>query len=637
MLGLALVLSLAACAPAAPSPTPAPATLATAPIAPEEPATRTFPVTIEHKYGSTEIPTEPKRVLSLGYNEHDTIFALGVEPIAVRYWYGDEDDAVFPWAEEAAAGANPPVLNMPHGELNFEAIAALDPDLILGLYSGITEEEYQTLSVIAPTVTQTDEYIDFGMPWQETTRTIGAALGRAERAEELVAEVEGLFDAARDAHPEWEGLSLVIAVYRPDGLRAFATQDLRSRFFTTLGFEIPAEIDELAGDRFFADLSRERSDLLDVDVLLWDQVRFTEGGRATIEADPLLQQLNVTREGRAVFIGDFEDAYAWGTVLSLPWALEGLVPMLERATRGTLEAAFPVTIEHKFGSTTIPAEPKRVITLGFSEQDPVLALGVAPVAVRDWFGDQPYAVWPWAQDELGGATPEVLKMPFGELNFETLTALKPDLIVATHSGITEEEYATLSQIAPTLAQPGDYPDFGVPWQEQTRLIGQALGRSAGAEAAIAEVETRIAAAAAAHPEFAQASVAWVMATGTASEFWVVGPNTPPLRFLAALGFQYPAEIAAVVGDLDSAKISGEWMDLLDVDVLIVKVASLEEKAAIESDPLFQQLAAAKDKRTIFFVGDADPVYGALSFSTVLSLPYAIDELVPQLAAAVAAK
>jgi iron complex transport system substrate-binding protein len=325
--GVSLMLLALACGADDEAPTRTPS-----PPATPAPAAAAFPVTIEHKFGATTIEEEPQRVLSLGFNEHDTIFALGVEPIAVRYWYGDEDDAIFPWAEEAAGGANPPVLNIPFGELDFEAIAALKPDLILGVFSGITEEEYETLSAIAPTVAQSPEFIDFGMPWREATLLIGRALGREERAEELVAEVEGLFAAARDAHPEWEGLSLVIAVYRAEGLRAFHSQDLRSRFFTDLGFEIPAEIDEIAGDLFFADLSREQARLLDVDVLLWDQLRFTEGGRAVVENDPLLQQLDVTREGRVVFIGEFEDAYAWNTVLSLPVALEGLLPMLEQAT-----------------------------------------------------------------------------------------------------------------------------------------------------------------------------------------------------------------------------------------------------------------------------------------------------------------
>lgn len=66
-----------------------------------------FPVEIEHKFGTTEIPEEPERVLSLGYQEHDAIFALGVEPIAVRYWFGDETDVIFPWAQDEADGAAP--------------------------------------------------------------------------------------------------------------------------------------------------------------------------------------------------------------------------------------------------------------------------------------------------------------------------------------------------------------------------------------------------------------------------------------------------------------------------------------------------------------------------------------------------
>jgi iron complex transport system substrate-binding protein len=39
-------------------------------------------------------------------------------------------------------------------------------------------------------------------------------------------------------------------------------------------------------------------------------------------------------------------------------------------------AAFPVTIEHKFGETTIDAEPERVVSIGYNEHDFLLALGV---------------------------------------------------------------------------------------------------------------------------------------------------------------------------------------------------------------------------------------------------------------------
>ncbi|MGH3940310.1 MAG: hypothetical protein ACRDTG_17090 [Pseudonocardiaceae bacterium] len=89
---------------------------------------------INHKLGTTEIPAEPGRVPSIGYQDHDAIFALGVTPIAVRYWFGDESDVIYPWAEDEARNADPEILNMPDG-INFEGIAALNPDLILGVGS----------------------------------------------------------------------------------------------------------------------------------------------------------------------------------------------------------------------------------------------------------------------------------------------------------------------------------------------------------------------------------------------------------------------------------------------------------------------------------------------------------------------
>src|SRR4051794_21128049 len=59
-------------------------------------------------------------------------------------------------------------------------------------------------------------------------------------------------------------------------------------------------------------------------------------------------------------------------------------------TDGTAVAsdAFPVTIEHKYGTTEIGQKPVRVVSVGFQDQDPLLALGVVPVGIRDWFGDQ---------------------------------------------------------------------------------------------------------------------------------------------------------------------------------------------------------------------------------------------------------
>lgn len=307
-------------------------------LAPSGSGNGAFPVTIRHKFGSTEIAEEPQRVLSLGYQEHDPIFALGVTPIAVRYWFGDENDVIFPWAEDEAAGADPQILNMPFGELGFEKIAGLRPDLILGVTSGITQREYELLTQIAPTVAQSGEYIDFGTPWQETTLTIGQAIGRDDRADKLVAEVAGQFDAVREANPQWTGRSVVYATFADPTLSVLASADPRVRFFTSLGFQVPAEIDRLAGEQFYTELSRERVDLLDADLLVWDLQPDVPEDRATIESNPLFSQLEVMRDGRAIYVARaLSAALNMSSVLSVPFALDGITPMLEAAMDGDTE------------------------------------------------------------------------------------------------------------------------------------------------------------------------------------------------------------------------------------------------------------------------------------------------------------
>jgi iron complex transport system substrate-binding protein len=338
---LLLLAFLAACSggaaePPASSATIAPEAAATepaAPAAPETDAGSSFPVTITHKYGTTTIPEAPQRVVSIGYTEQDPLLAVGVVPVAVRFWYGEAPFSIFPWAQEEAAGAEPVVMEMAWGELNYEAILELDPDLISGVVSGITQEEYDQLSLIAPTTAQSGEYIDFGMPWQEVTQMVGDSVGKSEEAAAKIAEVEAKFQQARDENPDFQGKTIAVAYSNGDGTYGFYTdQDGRARFFTDLGFVISEELVEIAGESFYANLSQERLDLLDADVLLFLGLQFLEGGRESIESDPLIQQLDAYKEGRLVFVPlDYDDALQFGTVLSLEYALEGLLPELQAA------------------------------------------------------------------------------------------------------------------------------------------------------------------------------------------------------------------------------------------------------------------------------------------------------------------
>ncbi|MEM7287893.1 MAG: ABC transporter substrate-binding protein [Actinomycetota bacterium] len=295
-------------------------------------------------------------------------------------------------------------------------------------------------------------------------------------------------------------------------------------------------------------------------------------------------------------------------------------------------AADALTISHKFGDAVIEGTPERVITIGFSEQDPVLALGVVPIAVREWFGGYDHAAWPWAQDELGSGTPEVFDMVYGELSYEAIAVLTPDLIVATHAGITQEEYDILAEIAPTIAEPAETASFGMAWQDQTRMIGEALGLSDEADQAVTLVQAAVLDAARANDDFGGATFAWANPTESGT-FWVVGQSTPPMQFLQELGLVYPDEIAEIVGDLDSFEMSAEQFALLDVDVLIVR-ADGNAQELMMAEPLFAQMPVMAENRVIW-LESTDPIYGALSFSTILSIDYLVDELVPLIASVVA--
>lgn len=290
-----------------------------------------FPVTIDHKYGTTTIAAAPQRVLSLGYSDQDPILALGVTPIAVRYWYGDKTQAAFPWAQDELGAAKPEVLNMP--QLSFEKIATLRPDVIIGTYSGITKEEYAKLSKIAPTVAQSGEHIDYGMPWQEVTLTIGRALGREQRAKDLVADVEARFAAVRSAHPEFAGKTVASVTGKYEGNYGFfASADPRARIFAALGFDLPTEFDQIAGDKFYGAVSGERLEVFDRDVVVFQQIQFLKNGRAELAGDPLVRRLDAVREGRVIYVEEtLDNALAFNSVLSLPYVLDNLVPQLAAA------------------------------------------------------------------------------------------------------------------------------------------------------------------------------------------------------------------------------------------------------------------------------------------------------------------
>lgn len=279
-------------------------------------------------------------------------------------------------------------------------------------------------------------------------------------------------------------------------------------------------------------------------------------------------------------------------------------------------AGFPVTIQHAFGETTIQAEPKRVVAVGFNEADFVLALGVVPVGVRDFIGAYDEAQRPWARAVLNGASPEVVGG--NEIGIEKVAALRPDLILGVYSFMDEAVYQTLSKIAPTMPAP-DASGSAASWQEQTRITGWALGRQAKAEEVIAATEQKFAAARAAYPQLAGKSLGLDLVVG--GETYVLGADDLRTQVFRALGLD--------VGP-STQSLSAEQLSLLDKDAIAVMGAPRE---ALAGNQVFQNLNAVKTGRVVYLGGENTPLAGAIGFGSPLSLPYAIDVLAPQLAAA----
>lgn len=292
-------------------------------------------------------------------------------------------------------------------------------------------------------------------------------------------------------------------------------------------------------------------------------------------------------------------------------------------------SAFPVTVKHKFGSTEITAKPTRVVTLGYTDGDTALALGVKPIGAVEWFEEQPYGDWPWSKTLWGTPGPEIVGKR-DEYNLEKIAALKPDLIIAQYSGMKKEQYDTLTKIADVVAQPEGFEDFQAPWREMTRAIGKSLGQSAKSEELIKGVEDKFAAARAAHPEFAGRTAA-IAETYEAGKFSIFSANDPKLMFLKDLGFTIAPKYVEAVGKENVLDLSFERVDVLEADRLIWFQDGTPVKDELAKNELYSKLNVAKENRHRFFDYRTPPLAGAMSFNTVLSIPWAIDQVSQELA------
>lgn len=289
------------------------------------------------------------------------------------------------------------------------------------------------------------------------------------------------------------------------------------------------------------------------------------------------------------------------------------------SSTGQADTDDTVTISHKFGETKVPKNPARVATVGWNDQDFVLALGVVPVVSRAWFDN--YDNYPWVQEATGGKGVPTLS---GEgIQYEDIAAAKPDVIFAIYETIDRPTYDRLSQIAPTVIQSGDFPDEETPWHEQLMRTGKALGKEAEAQALADQVNAKIDEAKAANPGFAGKVLVEDFGPENGGHY-LIGAGDPRRALFDALGF------AAQDAEGD---VSEENVSLLDRDILFVNGATKEQMTA---SPVFARLNVVQEDRTLYTTFDSN-LSGALSYSGPKALLYALDQLVPQLSNAVNGK
>ncbi|MFC5677200.1 iron-siderophore ABC transporter substrate-binding protein [Aeromicrobium endophyticum] len=302
----------------------------------------------------------------------------------------------------------------------------------------------------------------------------------------------------------------------------------------------------------------------------------------------------------------------------------------DQAETKTSGGAFPVEVDHEFGSTTVKAEPKRIVVAGLTEQDTVLQLGFTPIATTEWYGEQPYAVWPWAQDMLGDAEPVVLKQTDGP-EYEKIAGLKPDLIIAVNAGLDREMYDKLSKIAPTVAQPKGGSQYFSPWDEQAIQTAKALGKEEEGRKLVADTKAAYAQVAAEHPEFKGKTATFSQGLSYDGLLYVYQDGLST-EFLTYLGFTItPGLEKYSEGPGIQAAIPEEKLDVIDADVIVFATEEAKNLDNLRAMPTFGTLKAVQDKRAVYTDGT---VAGALYFITPKSLMYALDKLTPQLERAV---
>lgn len=299
-------------------------------------------IVLDHAFGQTILDKKPERVATIAWGNHDVALALGIVPVGLsKANYGvSADKGVLPWTEEKIKELNGKAnLFDDLDGLNFEAISNSKPDVILAGYSGITKEDYDTLSKIAPVAAYKSK------PWQTLWRDMikidSKALGMEKEGDELIKNTEARISKELEKHPEIKGkikgkkvLFTMINAADTSKFWIYTSKDPRANYLTDLGLVFPESLKEFESEDSFAkEISAEEANKInDADVII------TYGDDKTLEAlqkDPLLGKINAIKNGAVAVIPDNTPlaASCTPTPLSINYTIEEYLNILGNACK----------------------------------------------------------------------------------------------------------------------------------------------------------------------------------------------------------------------------------------------------------------------------------------------------------------
>lgn len=291
---------------------------------------------------------------------------------------------------------------------------------------------------------------------------------------------------------------------------------------------------------------------------------------------------------------------------------------------------YPIVIKHALGETVIEEKPERVASVAWANHDVALALGVVPVgfSAANYGVQDESGMLPWTAEklkELGEENPNIYQDTDG-IDFEAISDSNPDVILAAYSGLTQEEYDTLSEIAPVVAYP-ETP-WVITWRDQILYNAKGMGMEEEGKQLIADTEKLIQDKANVFPEIKGKKAAFGMFNATdLSKFYIYTPADPRGELLEELGMEYPESIKAQVQDESSfyIELSAENADALNDAEILIAYGDDNTLKALQADPILGKVPAIKNG-TVLIIPDNTPL-AAAGNPNPLSIQYTIDEYV----------